>query len=1443
MGGSIFGGAQTVPQTTSQNTSQAINQATTSQQAAAQASAQTSQFQPNPWTQGVTNQMLTAGDLIAAQMQSAPRQAIAGLTGEQGTPLWAAYNQGLSMQPLVGQGQGYLGQGVGYTGQGAGLMGAAGQAITPQDINAFYNPMAGNVTAQLQNIFGQQNLANRIGGTQAAGGIGADRAAVGQGILANQQTLGAGQIYSQLYQNALQAAQQQKAQQLAAGQGLVGAGAGLSNLAFPTMQAGMGGLSTALQMATIPQQWQQQNLNAQYQQALMNYQDPFMRAQALGAMVQPTNLGLGYTQAGQQAGVTGGQQLNTLTGTQLGSGTGVSATTFPAPSVLSQVAGLGTAGLGLKGLLGGSDIRAKTDIQRYAKDPRTGIRYDAFRYKGDPKTYPKVVAPRAQDVAKVYPDAVRSVGNRLALLHRQSGGAVLPTSLNPQLPTAADWQSRIPPLLQQGMSFQPLFNSSINVGGSGGVTLGGGGGGNAGGTGGTNFSWGWGKPITDQNYINMLNSQPTSFWQGVDPQAIGFGRDPNTLSSNVSSRSFGLKRGGRAYQYGGEVGGEAAPLGLTYDDGNDFENDSDTDDTSTTSVTKPNYSKYLKGIDVLGKLGKSATPSTPNVQPLKIQFPGTNWQMPSAISLTPPVMQQMPSPYQYGGSVDQSMAQSSGQSGQPTQSPDLDTMALNYQNLMNVVQGREVPPFQRGFNRGGRQEGGRVNPNYSRWASALPLSSNIEDRRGENLSIGDLVAGNQAFIGGYPNPYTQGARGRPYGYQDGGAVDDGEDEHEPAGLPRDRQGRPLQLPYIRQDQADELDNNPQALARIRKTVHAEDPANLTKQTELIFNRAAARGQTLAQAAGDEGYYPDRTINAPDPGDNPAFNQALNRVVGGSNRTNFSTGNASQDTGFGFGRKAADPYMVRTPTGERYGVENKPEDLAWAKERAGWQGRDLLPQYAQMGNDNAPTGGGLAFGAGRMPGPLARAGMPGPMGGAANWAQSPYFALLQSGLGMLAASGQRDARGLPMSPLGAIGAGGLYGMQSMQQQQQLGLKQQALQDAMAHRKALEDLAMARVNRPIKMTDPETGEDYLADPNTGKRIGQPTASAPTEPQRQAGNLVPGSPATATDVAALAEQEDDAAIPVNARLVQHGNFDYSTGSPGEIQKGFDIPTPAPIIGPSGTMSSRAIMQDAEKYLRTGQLPPGRMGMSAKNPIVRQQQKYIQAIRNYAGAKAESLGMSVDEVTNAQRKSALMGKWILSPTGGVATAATGTVMRHIETLDKLYSAMEEERTTGTRSQAVNRLLATIGKQFGAPAAQSLDSAAHIVGTELIRALGVSGGGALADRQEAAQIWSPKLTPEQWRGPNGTKSTMLELLAGRLVSAENLAGESTVPTEDFKRIVGPENYSQLMKVREELKARQGSGEFGASPVRGAGPTQSRPTKVIGGKTYYQENGKWYTAD
>ena len=230
-------------------------------------------------------------------------------------------------QPLQNQAFNQISQGANFAQpfyQQAGSL--FGQAAQAPDVGAFYNPMAQNVTNQLQNIFGQQNVQNTGSLTQAAGGVGADRIAVGQANLANQQGLAAGQTYANLWQQAQQAAQAQQQAQMQAASGLGNVGQGMQN-------AALSGGNALLGAGGLQQQLAQAQLNSPYQLALAQAAFPYQQSQFLSGAVGALAPGLG------------------------GTTTGYGQTTAPAPSLFSQILGAGTAGAGLAGqfgLFGGS---------------------------------------------------------------------------------------------------------------------------------------------------------------------------------------------------------------------------------------------------------------------------------------------------------------------------------------------------------------------------------------------------------------------------------------------------------------------------------------------------------------------------------------------------------------------------------------------------------------------------------------------------------------------------------------------------------------------------------------------------------------------------------------------------------------------------------------------------------------------------------------------------------------------------------------------------------------------------------------------------------------------------------------------------------------------------------------------------------------------------------
>lgn len=178
-------------------------------------------------------------------------------------------------------------------------------------------------------------------------------------------------------------------------------------------------------------------------------------------------------------------------------------------------------------------------------------------------------------------------------------------------------------------------------------------------------------------------------------------------------------------------------------------------------------------------------------------------------------------------------------------------------------------------------------------------------------------------------------------------------------------GPDARLAFERQGAAAQLLQDPAALERLYRTVSAEDPRGLVPQIEEILNRGAARGQDVRTASNDPNFYPQRTQQYRG-GDVPRaeFDKALRTVLGGSNVTQYATDNASQDVGLGWGQRAADPYTLRTASGERYGPARR--DMPWVLERTG----GAMPRAAEGSAPypgQVPGGSGGGGGGGPAPG--------------------------------------------------------------------------------------------------------------------------------------------------------------------------------------------------------------------------------------------------------------------------------------------------------------------------------------------------------------------------------------------------------------------------------------------------------------------------------------------
>lgn len=214
-----------------------------------------------------------------------------------------------------------------YYNQAASYFNQSANPITGAQVNNYLNPYANYVLGNLGESQKQQmqDLTGRL--TQQAGGVGADRIAVGQSELARQQNLATGATLAGIYQPALAAAQQDAQRQAQAGYAF-------GNLGGQAQNSALQGTSALYNMGSQQQQLGQAGLNALYNQQAAQAAYPYQQAQFLSGIT------------GQLAPAFGG------TTTQ----NGTSQTTRPPPNMWSQIlgGGLGLAGTIFGGPLGGS---------------------------------------------------------------------------------------------------------------------------------------------------------------------------------------------------------------------------------------------------------------------------------------------------------------------------------------------------------------------------------------------------------------------------------------------------------------------------------------------------------------------------------------------------------------------------------------------------------------------------------------------------------------------------------------------------------------------------------------------------------------------------------------------------------------------------------------------------------------------------------------------------------------------------------------------------------------------------------------------------------------------------------------------------------------------------------------------------------------------------------
>jgi hypothetical protein len=149
-------------------------------------------------------------------------------------------------------------------------------------------------------------------------------------------------------------------------------------------------------------------------------------------------------------------------------------------------------------------------------------------------------------------------------------------------------------------------------------------------------------------------------------------------------------------------------------------------------------------------------------------------------------------------------------------------------------------------------------------------------------------------------------------------------------------------------------------------------------------------------------------------------------------------------------------------------------------------------------------------------------------------------------------------------------------------------------------------------------------------------------------------------------------------------------------------------------------------------------------------------------------------------------------------------TAIDHLGTMDKLVDALNNGDI-----KAFNSLGNAVARQTGAPAPTNFDTARHIVGAEIQKAI-IRAGGTGKEREEAANAFANAGSPAQLKG---VIDTYKQLLGGQLNSLE-MQYTANTGRKDFNKKLSPTAQETVRKLRGEGgTAPAGNGVDAGNPL------------------------------
>jgi len=1161
----------------------------------------------------------------------------------------------------------------------------AAQWLTPQGTQDFLNPYASNVMAGMKDVFGQQMSQTTGNLTQQAGGVGADRIAVGQAELAKQQQLAAGQTMANLYGQAAQQAQT--------------SAFGTANLGTTAQNATLQGAQSLLGTGGLQQQLAQAQLNAPYQQELQRIAWPYQNVQFLGGLTAALAPGLGGTT----------------------SGTG--STTYPPQSPWGTILGLGQIGAGLAGKFAKRGGR----INPYARG--------GFASGGDPSGDDDDIslsysAPNVDQSNEQAESAFASqLGQTGAEAPPKMADEKLPTGLNTKPISVAPKQEipnvdlkAIPPVV-------PHLNLNPPSGGSGGGGKGGGGGGK-----GMMGMLPMMMALERGGAVAPHHYRPRRFQDGG---GLDFG-SKGSYGGDPTANSFG--------DTGGDfTGGDSMfdpmfdPMGAANFGGGD---------PSSMMANFERYSQPIK-FDTPGadSAAPGANDLASNAQVAQAGGESPAQAAAKAMFDKSQTMAARSSPFNdrfWGPSVKQdtgaltaSDLQRYGQEGRPWFDRTLKGDRLDSVIGQNAGAGDTVPPTQGSpfahskayQDAQGVLDAGRADFMRS-VQTRTPAAESIQRQGANPLTPIDNVPATQDLASSGFRAAPMQSPAAPYASQPPLTAQDAQrlqqtalarlqtgGEQFPANPYSAVASRVPEFPTGPGTSPTAFNNLPPTYpgaTQVAQGPNVDARSNITDNVEAAKNaRALGYDETQPKPPAPAQDAIMRAADRKPPTSDSATAPQTEEEQLADLKKKISLKRAQNEwEGLNKKRYADDPWMALVRSGFA--------TMAAAGRRDA-RGLPLSP-WAAVGEGGVE---GMKM-----------------LEGQAERAQKDET-IAQASERLDQAARFHNDQYTKMTPFQKAQQE-RWGQEQAEKKREFDVRQQELQrpipfvDGNGEQKFLiydkngnrqvvtpEELATIQQASP-QQTQQQPPAQSSQQPPLPPQTRQQSPEPPPVPQ-----VAPTQTAPSQTAPVQAPPATEGVVKQNTQTVAAGPFNYARDTP-YIEKGMEVPEPRPIAG----RSADALKRDAEYYLQTGKLPQLGSGQAG-----RVNQIYRGAVQNYAAATAQSRGLTPQETAEMWRTAPGMLRFILGPDGR-ATVALGTAVRHLDTVKQLAQAWAAKDV-----QTVNRITAVLSREFGGVGATNLDTAGSIVGPEIIKAIGVAGAGTFEEREKAASAFSVAKTPAQLLG------------------------------------------------------------------------------------------------